>query len=321
MSSNTHLFGRLHEAVLASNRILLVAHKKPDGDALGSSSAMLNWCLSEGKDVTAFCLDAPSEKFRYIDHIDRFTTDQSVFTKPYDLVIVFDSGDLKYCGIDQLITSIPEGYLLVDVDHHATSSYFGHLNIVLPEASSTAEVMYRFFEENNIEMNEGIATSLMTGISTDTWNFANAKTNSDSMDFTSKLVSAGGRIQDILKYIWNNQSVDGLKVWGIMFARLNYNPAYDVVSTYILQSDLTTTSLDVTEPIANFLNSMVGDADTILVLKETPDGYVKGSFRSVGRNVMQVARLLGGGGHEKAAAFSVKGRIEVTEKGPMIVAA
>jgi phosphoesterase RecJ-like protein len=320
MSSPTHLFGRLHEAVRASNRILLVAHKKPDGDALGSSAAMLNWCLAEGKDVTAFCLDTPHEKFRYIDHVHRFTTNQSVFTKSYDLVIVFDSGDLKYCGIEKLIISLPEGYLLANVDHHVTNDRFGHLNLVLPDASSTAEVVYRFFEENRIEMNEGIATSILTGICTDTFNFSNSGTNFIAIDAAAKLVSAGGRFQDILKYVWNNQSIDALKIWGLMLSRLNHNPAYDITTTYLLQEDVPDTSNDLVEGIANFLNGVVGDTDTIMILKETADGQVKGSFRSVTRDVSHLARILGGGGHRKASGFTVKGRIEVTNKGPMIVA-
>ncbi|OGL73705.1 hypothetical protein A3E39_01895 [Candidatus Uhrbacteria bacterium RIFCSPHIGHO2_12_FULL_60_25] len=318
MSSTTHLFGRLHEAVRTADRILLVAHKKPDGDTLGSSSGFFNWCLREGKDVTAFCLDAPPDMYGYLDQLHRYTTDPAVFQERYDLVVVFDSGDLKYCGVDKYVPNLPQGYLLVNLDHHVTNDRFGHLNIVLTDASSTAEVVYRFFEENKVPLDHRIATCLLTGLCTDTSNFSNAGTNPKAVEAAATLVGAGGRFQDILKHVWMSQNVDALKLWGLMLSRLRYNPAYDVVATYILQTDVTDISNDAVDGIANFLNAVTGNVDTILVLKEMPDGYVKGSFRSLTRDVSKVARLLGGGGHKKAAGFTVKGRIKVTDKGPVV---
>lgn len=319
MSSPTHLFGRLHEAVRTADRILLVAHKKPDGDTLGASSGFFNWCLREGKSVIAFCADAPPDKFGYLDHLHRYTTDPAVFNERYDLVVVFDSGDLKYCGIDRLLPNLPLGYLLVNLDHHVTNDRFGHLNIVLADASSTAEVVYRFFEENKLPLDHRIATCLLTGLCTDTSNFSNAATNPKAVEAAAKLVGAGGRFQDILKHVWNSQTVDALKLWGLMLSRLQHNPDYDMAATYILQKDTPAASNDVVDGIANFLSAVTGNVDTILVLKEMPDNQVKGSFRSLSRDVSKVARLLGGGGHKKAAGFTVKGRIEVTEKGPVVV--
>jgi phosphoesterase RecJ-like protein len=68
-----------------------------------------------------------------------------------------------------------------------------------------------------------------------------------------------------------------------------------------------------------FLNAVTGKTDTILVLRELPNGEIKGSFRSVKRDIAKLAKLLGGGGHKKAAGFTVKGRIEVTNQGPKII--
>jgi bifunctional oligoribonuclease and PAP phosphatase NrnA len=321
MSSPTHLFHRLHEAVQNADRILLVAHKKPDGDTLGSSSSFFNWCLREGKNVTAFCVDTPGSTFHYLDELHRYTNDPVVFHDAYDLVIVFDSGDLKYCGVDAHIPNIPLGYTLVNLDHHVTNTRFGDLNIVLTDASSTAEVVYRFFEENTVHIDDRMATSLLTGLCTDTSNFSNAATNTGAVRAASSLVSSGGRFTDILKHIWNNQSVEALRLWGLMLSRLQYNETYDVVSTYLLQSDMNAGTKDLVEGMSNFLNAVTGSIDTILVLTELPEGYVKGSFRSIARDVSKVAKLFGGGGHKKAAGFTVKGRIEVTSAGTQIVAA
>lgn len=318
-SSPAHLFGRVHEAVQHATKILLVAHKKPDGDTLGSSSGFFNWCLREGKDVTAFCVDLPPGMFHYIDNIHRYTNDPAVFDRAYDLVIIFDSGDLAYCGVDQYIPRIPPGYLLVNLDHHHTNTRYADVNIVLTDASSTAEVVHRFFEENNVHVDEKMATCLLTGLCTDTSNFSNAATNPVAVDAASKLISSGGRFQDILTHVWQNQRVDALKLWGIMLSRLQYSPTYDAATTYLLQSDAQGVASDVADGMSNFLNAVSAETDTILVLKELPNNQVKGSYRSMTRDVSELAKALGGGGHKKAAGFTVPGHIEVTDKGPVIV--
>lgn len=319
MSSPTHLFGRLHEAIRSADRLLLVAHKKPDGDTLGSSSSVFNWLLREGKDVTVFCADAPPSAFRYIDNIRRYTNDPIVFENPYDVVVVFDSGDLRYCGVDQFIPRIPTGYLLVNIDHHVTNERFGHLNLVLTDASSTAEIIHRFYEENRIYVDPRMATSVLTGLFTDTSSFSNAATNPKAVEAASKMLAAGGRLVDIHKHLLRDKTVPALRVWGLFLSRLRYNITFDVVTTYVRQEDLKDVPKDVVEGVSNFLNAVTGGTDTILVLHELPNEIVKGSFRSVTRDVSKVAKLLGGGGHKKAAGFTVNGRIKETPDGPKIV--
>lgn len=313
------VFDRLHEALRSAERVLLVAHKKPDGDTTGSSSGMLNYLVREGKTVKAFCLDPIPQTFQYIDRIQTYTTDPRVFDERYDLVIVFDSGDLRYCGVDEYIPRLPRGYTLVNIDHHVTNTQFGDLNIVLTDASSTAEIVFRLLEAGQIHIDHQMATSILTGLLTDTSNFSNAATTTISMEAASKLLAAGARYTDILKNVWQNKSVESLKLWGILLSRLTHNQRYDVVSTYLLMSDVVGISNDVVEGVSNFLNSVAGNIDTTLVLRELPNNHIRGSFRSVKRDVAAVAKLLGGGGHKKAAGFTVKGRIEVTAGGPRII--
>lgn len=321
MPNREHLFGRLHDAVRTAQRFLLVAHKKPDGDTLGASSSFLNWLIREGKTVTAFCLDQPSAAFRFIDNIHRYTSDPAVFDKEYDLVIVFDSGSLQYCGVADHLPRLKPGYLFVNIDHHATNERYGHLNLVFTEASSTAEVVHRFFEANNIPPDARIATSLLTGLFTDTGNFTNSGTTAFSLEAASRLIAAGARHTDILKHIWSVKNIDLLKLWGKVLSRLQYNARLDLAATYILKEDVLDLPSDITDGISNFLSAVVGQAETILVLKELPTGEVQGSLRSHKRNVSKVAGLLGGGGHKKAAGFTIRGKIEVTPRGPKVVSA
>ncbi|MBP9864535.1 DHH family phosphoesterase [Patescibacteria group bacterium] len=312
-------FGKFHEALRTAQRILLVAHKKPDGDTTGASSSVLNYLLREGKDVNIFCADPIPSTFQYIDNVHRYTTNPAVFDETYDLVIVFDSGDLRYCGVHEHILRLPKGYVLMNVDHHPTNTRYGDINVVLPEASSTAEILFQLFEAGSIQIDHQMATSLLTGLLTDTSNFSNAATTTTSMEAAGKLLGAGARYTEILKHVWQNKSVDSLKIWGTLLSRLSYNKRYDVTTTYMLASDVSESSADIVDGMSNFLQGVVGNIDAILVLRELPGNFVKGSFRSINRDVSAVAKLLGGGGHKKAAGFTVKGHIEVTANGPRIV--
>jgi bifunctional oligoribonuclease and PAP phosphatase NrnA len=311
-------YEQLHAAFLRAGRILLVAHKKPDGDTIGASSAFLNWCLREGKEVNIFCRDLPPETFKYLDNIHRYTNDPAVFDAAYDLVIVFDSGDLAYCGVDQYIPRIPGEYLLVNIDHHNTNMRYATLNIVETHSSSTAEVIHRMWEALGVEVDHKMATCLLTGMCTDTGNFSNAATQPVVMEAAGSLIASGARFQDILKHVWHNQKIDGLRVWGTMLRRLRHHPEQGAVTTFVRHSELPE-SAEVTEGMSNFLNAVTKDAEVILVLRELPTGEVKGSFRSLTRDVSAVAKLMGGGGHKKAAGFTLQGHIEETEQGPVVV--
>ncbi|MDQ7815249.1 MAG: DHH family phosphoesterase [Patescibacteria group bacterium] len=321
MESVDYIFGRTHEAIKRADRVLLVAHKRPDGDTLGASSSVFRWLKREDKDVTLFCQDLPSKQHRYLEHHGDYTDDPSVFEKNYDLVIIFDSGDLRYAGIHEHMNRLSAGFRIINIDHHITNERYGHLNIVLPQATSTSEIMYRFFEANGINIDAAMATALLTGVFFDTSNLTNTATTPESIAVCSKLMDAGARYQEIIRHTIHDKSIDLLQVWGTFLSRLRFNGTYGVVSTYVLNSDFVGVPAEAVDGAANFLNAVVGDGDTVLILKETPNGMIKGSFRSIGRDVSKVAKLMGGGGHKKAAGFVVTGRIEVTPEGPVIIRA
>lgn len=319
MDAISHNFGRIHETLRRAERVLLVSHKKPDGDTLGAGTALLNWLRREGKDAVPFCADQPSRAFRFLDNVHLYRSDPAVFAGRYDAVVVLDSGDLRYAGVHDHMPRLAPGYTLVNIDHHVTNERYGHLNAVLPDASSTCEVVWRFFGANGVAIDQRMATSLLTGLYTDTSNFSNAGTNPMSIQAASGLVACGARHQDILNHLLHDKSVDLLRVWGILLSRLRHHQGYDVISTYILESDVAGLSNEAVDGAANFLNGVAGGCDTILTLRELPHGQVKGSFRSVKRDISKLAKLLGGGGHRKAAGFTVPGRIAETPDGPRIV--
>ncbi len=312
-------FNRLHALVQKANKILLIADGKPDGDSLGSSSGFLNWLIREGKTAQAFCAAPIPRTFSYLNGIHLFRNDAATFKESWDLIITFDAGDLRHCGVETLLPQVTSPYTLVNIDHHATNARYGQLNLVYIDACSTCEVVYRFLTNEGIRLDSAIATSLLTGVLTDTSSFSNSATTSPGMEAAAVLSAAGARTNEIYYHLLRNKTVDGLKIWGLALSRLAFNPSYNAVTTYFLAKDLIGVPEETIDGVSNFLNASCGEADTILVLREMNDGKVRGSMRSAKRDISKIAKLLGGGGHKKAAGFTINGRLEQTSEGVRVV--
>lgn len=312
-------YTRLHALVRNATKILLIADGKPDGDSLGSSSGFLNWLRREGKQVQAYCAAPIPRSFSYLDGIHLYRNDAATFKESWDLIVTFDAGDLRHCGVEHLLPQITSPYTLVNIDHHATNARYGDLNLVYVDACSTCEVVYRFLTAEDLRLDGAIATSLLTGILTDTSSFSNSATTSPGIEAAAVLTSAGARMNEIYHHLLQNKTIDGLKLWGLALSRLKFHPSYNLETTYFFAKDLEGASEEAIDGISNFLNASCGEAETILVLRESTDGKIKGSMRSAKRDISKLAKLLGGGGHKKAAGFTINGRLEARAEGVRIV--
>ena len=235
------------------------------------------------------------------------------------MIITFDAGDLRHCGIEGLLPQTPAGFTLVNIDHHATNARYGDLNLVYTDACSTCEVVYRFLASQQAALDPAISTSLLTGILTDTSSFSNSATTSPGMDAAAVLTAAGARTNEIYHHLLQNKTVEGLKLWGLALSRLKLHPTHNLATTYFFAKDLIGVNEEAIEGVSNFLNLTCSEADTMLVLRETSDGKIRGSMRSAKRDISKLAKLLGGGGHKKAAGFTINGKLEQTSTGVRVV--
>lgn len=302
----------IFDKLVSARRPLLIAHKKPDGDTLGAMMAVYNFLRDRGREAYAFCVDKPPQAYSYFPRIQEVQTSPETFRDDrIDLICVFDAGDLKYAGVEEFINGMPGRPFIVNFDHHVTNLRFGDANLVITDASSTAEVVHGFFAANGVEPSRGMATCLMTGLLTDTSNFSNPGTTVGSLKIASDLLLKGASIQEITGRLMRNKPVEALKLWGKALERLRWNADLGIASTVLYQKDFAEHPVgdEYVESLSNFLNHLL-DVGVVLVLKELPDGKVKGSFRSANDvDVSELAKRLGGGGHKKAAGFTVAGKI------------
>ncbi|PIS04910.1 MAG: hypothetical protein COT81_04025 [Candidatus Buchananbacteria bacterium CG10_big_fil_rev_8_21_14_0_10_42_9] len=314
---------KIKKAIEGAKKILIVSHQKPDGDTLGSASALLAYLKSQNRDCLGFCVSPVPQNYNYLPHMDSFTTSrQTAKNFNPDLTMVVDSGDLDYAGAKDVVTSILEPHILVNIDHHKTNTGFGDINCVDVEAASTTEIVLRLFQQMGIKVSDEMAVGCLTGIITDTNSFTNPNTRAETLNSAGDLLSAGATITTVNNQLIKNKDLKTLKVWGKILSRLTYDPETKMASTAVFLSDLDEAQIDdeAVDGVANFLNSL-GDVKVALVLKEMPGGMVKGSFRTNDdfTDVSELAKLLGGGGHKKAAGFSLPGKITQTQAGWQVV--
>ena len=291
---------------------MIIPHKNPDGDAIGSAIAFHEYTTSLGKPAVIFCVTPVNPRLHFVPRNVPIEYNPEIFKDPeIDVVVTLDSGDLSYAGIEGYVKD--RTLTLINIDHHATNESFGQLNLVIPTAASTTEVLFRYFRHNGIRISQNMATALLTGLSTDTGNFTNSATSSAALLMGSELISAGGNINLITNNTLKNSSIGALKLWGRAFSRLQNDERLNLTYSYLTQTDFKELGVEESERegISNFFNNLDNTAITLLLV-ETADNKIKGSFRTTRNDVdvSAMAKKLNGGGHKKAAGFSADGTIE-----------
>lgn len=303
---------QIQQELKKAKKIIIVSHPHPDGDALGSIGALMEYLIQLGHFPVIFCATPANPKLKYLPDFPRLENNAEVFKdEEVDIIVVLDCGDLRYAGIAELVHDHPA--TIINIDHHATNENYGHHNMVMKNAAATTEVLYLFFKYNHININHSMATALLAGLITDTDNFTNGATSSDSFAIAGELIRRGANFNLINYYTQKDKTVGALKLWGIALSRLNKHEKLNLAYTYITQADIEKCEVDegAGDGLSNFLN-ILDNAQIVLVLKETPNNKVKGSLRATGDtlDVSSIARKMGGGGHKKAAGFTVDGTIE-----------
>lgn len=301
----------IHERLMQANEIIIVPHPFPDGDALGSASALFEYLNRQNKPTYIYCPTDINPKLKFLPNLPPITIDEQIFHRPQtDVIIVVDSGDLKYAGIDHLVRNHPAD--IINIDHHTTNEYYGHHNLVLTEAASTTEIIYQYFNHLDEYISGHMATDLLTGIITDTGSFSNSATKPQTLSIAGELVRRGANYHAISFHAHKDKNLAMLKLWGLALTRLTTIEKLDLVYTYLQHQDFTTVGLSENDAdgLANFMNNIDGPKIT-LILKELSDGKIKGSFRTTDHkiDVSAMAKQLGGGGHKKAAGFTLNGTI------------
>lgn len=294
------------QLIRAAHCPLLVCHVSPDADAVGSLTA-LGWALRQvGRKPVPACSDPIPAQFDYIPGARQIV--QEVSTS-FDLVVCVDCSDRERLGrLVELpaFASVP----LVNVDHHVTNTRFGTVNVVDPEASSTAEIVLRLVDAMRIPLSTESATCLLAGIVSDTRGFRTGNTTAEVVEMALRLMRAGASLPAIARQALDRRSTSAIRLWGAALAQLHVEDRLLWTSISQAMRRATGHAGNGDFKLANFLIT-ADDADAVAVFTERDDGRIEVSLRAApGFDVTPVALQFGGGGHTLAAGCNLPGPLE-----------
>ncbi len=297
-----------------SNHIIIASHKNPDGDAIGSLIAMGLALEALNKNITLYNESPIPSAYRFLPSVERIVR-QIKETNTYDTAIILDCADFQRIGkISSVISKIP---VIINIDHHITNTRFGNLNLIDTSACATAEIIYNLLIEMALPIsNSAIATSIYTGILTDTGSFRFSNTKKSAFAICEKMVEAGVDPYNVAQHVYGRYSLGRIKLLNMALESIEISDN-GKMSMMILTKDM----LDKTGTLSENINGLVNYAKSIENVKvavlinelsnrnrvpEKPGDYHV-SLRSDGTvDVAAIAGLFGGGGHNRAAGFNIE---------------
>ena len=303
------------DAIRSHDRFLLVTHENPDGDALGSILALKLALDQLGKDSVMYLYgDAPlpvEYSFMPLAELRRSLPDD---WRERVLIAVDCANETRIGPEPEPLEGAP---LVLDIDHHHDNARFGQINLIVPNASSTGEVLRDVFAELGVELTPEIAEALYIALVTDTGRFQYSNTTAKALRLAAELVEAGADVHAIFRRVYETVQFAKLKLLARALERAQVYEGGAVVVSYLLRGDFGDVGAaePYSEGIIDYLRAVEG-ADMAALIREPRDGPRRISLRASNDelDVSAIARKSGGGGHRQAAGFSSDDSIEeITE--------
>ncbi|GAA4849182.1 bifunctional oligoribonuclease/PAP phosphatase NrnA [Kitasatospora terrestris] len=305
-------------AISGAREIDLICHICPDGDALGSALAAGLALRELGHEVRVSFGDDPQivpESLSFLPGQELIVPVSAVPDRP-ELVLCFDVAAESRLGL--LHAKAFAARTLVVFDHHASNPGFGGVRLIDPAAPATAVLVDELLRRLGVPLDQAIATCLYTGVATDTGSFRYAATTPATHELAGRLLATGIRQDLISRQLWETSSFGYLKVLAGALERAAYEPeeadGQGLVWTWVPYQDLALFGVTV-EEIEGLIDVLrrPAEAEVALVLKQDPDGTLRGSCRSKGAvDVAAACAELGGGGHVYAAGFTSREDVPTT---------
>src|SRR5579862_3348260 len=298
------------EVLRRSDRFLVAGHENPDGDALGSILAASLALREIGKDAAMYLPgEAPLPgEYRFLELGDlRRAVPSDMESR---VLLALDCANEDRLGSDQSVRE--RARLVLDVDHHHDNTRFGDVNLVVPNASSTAEIVRDVLGELGVPLTPEIAEALYVALVTDTGRFQYTNTTPKALRLAAELVEAGADVHGIFRQVYETVQFAKLKLLARALDRAQLFEGGRLVVSYLLRGDFDEVGAEepYSEGIIDYLRQVEG-AEMVALIREPPrdDGPAhRVSLRSSRDevDVSAIARKAGGGGHRQAAGFSTE---------------
>lgn len=296
--------------------ISVISHIRPDCDAIGSQVALCLWLEKNGISATAFNEDIPPPPIAWmLEYFPVIQPDTAKLAASEAFVYLDGNSHGRFGRAGEFARD--SGLPIYMIDHHPDPENYFELAVSEVTASSTAELVFRIFEETDLSLiDRAVAESLYAGMMTDTGSFRYDSVSAYTHRAVAKLIERGGfKPEAVHAHIFDGKKPGQLILLGKCLERIQLHERNMIATISVTGSMLkdTDSSYDDLEGIVNYPLTIEGVSASILMCEL--EGRVKLSFRSKNLfNVNHWARNFDGGGHEKAAGAWHSGPLEKTLK-------
>jgi phosphoesterase RecJ-like protein len=294
-------------------RMVVLPHIHPDGDTIGSSIALYHFLTTLGLETIIVNNDTIPVSLRFL------TSEGIVSSEAFEAlgweagsyaVIVVDGSDLT--RVNDRIEIYEKASFSLCIDHHITNEKFADLTWIEPTASSTGELVYELIMANGVEVTSTIARALYVAISTDTGSFKYDNTSANTLRVVADLIDTGFDVQEVIVEVYQNKDVDQVRLLQIALNHLTLHQGGKIGISYIEMRDVLSAQIENydTDGICESIRDISG-LEVAVFLREIKPQIFKVSSRSKHNfDVAKFSMNFGGGGHKKAAGFTMEMSLE-----------
>ncbi len=263
-------FDAVVEAVAAHERFLVVTHENPDGDALGSMLGATLGLRALGKDALMYLAVAAPLPAEY----DFMPLGELLREPPADVgervLLALDCANERRLGPDSSV--LGSAALVLDVDHHHDNSRFGTVNLIVADASSTAEIVFDLLLALAASSTLQVAEALYIGLVTDTGRFQYANTTPKALRVAAELIEAGADVHGIFRHVYETVQFAKLKLLARALEHAQVFEGGRLIISYLQRSDFAAAGAaePFSEGVIDYLRARRAASELVALIREPP---------------------------------------------------
>jgi phosphoesterase RecJ-like protein len=294
---------------LSHDHLLILTHRRPDGDTLGSAAGLVQGLRDAGK--TAYILYNPEVTARYLPYVEKYWAPKE-YNPAHIISVDIASEELFPFGVDGSRFDVA-----LCVDHHPSNSNYAGLTCLDATKASCGEIIYELLLELNGGISDGIAAALYVAVSTDTGCFAYSNTNANTLRTAAALVDAGAPVGDINKTLFRTKTRSRVMLEGLITSNMEFyhDGAVAIVTITRNLMDETGAGENEMDDVAAIPSAIEGVVIGITIRELSSPNDSKVSVRTTPIvNANALCARFGGGGHAMAAGFSLDASVTRTKQ-------
>jgi len=296
------------EEIQRATKMLVTTHENPDGDALGSLLAFDEMMRALGKDSVMFM---SAKNFPLPHEYQHLPLDRVQNEPPADMderiAVFLDCGNIDRMPVDFLHK---EGQHIVNIDHHHDNTHFGTVNLVVGDASCTAEILWELAHALGVEITPSMAEALYIALITDTGRFMYENTGARAHTMAADLIEAGVDVAAVYRQLYQDLPFPRLQLLARALASVRRFDDGRITIVHLTRGDFGETGAieSDSEGVVDHLRSVERTKVAVLIRELLDKEGRKISLRSTDGlvDVSVIARALGGGGHRQAAGATTE---------------